>query len=69
MTQPQSYSPVVHVAGVWHLLRVHAKGRGLRGLGFYNAVVHHVLQVGEASPYIAEVVVRAVVGSGNPQPC
>lgn len=60
------YSRVIHVARVWHLLDENTKGLGLRCVRPYHGVVHHILQVGEASLYIPHVVKGVVSGPGRP---
>lgn len=60
------YSLIIHIAGVRHLLGVNTEGLCLSRVQPYNGVVHHVLQVSEATPYIAQVVKAVVPGPRSP---
>lgn len=62
------YSRVIHIARIRHLLGKNSQWLGFWGVCPYNAMVNHILQVGEASPYIAQVVIGVVSGSGRPWP-
>lgn len=63
-----SYLLVFHVARVRHLLGINTKQLALGRVHSYDAVVHHVLQVGEAAPYVVQLVVRVVTGPREPNP-
>ena len=62
------HSQVVHIAGIGHLLQVHAHGLRRAGVAVDDPVLHHVLEVGEAAPDVAQVVHGVRPGSRVPVP-
>ena len=62
------HSQVVHIAGIGHLLQVHAQGPRPTGMCVDDPVLNDVLEVGEAAPHVAQVVHGVRSGAWVPVP-
>lgn len=47
-----SYSHIIHKTWIWHLLKINSLWHFSVGLGLYNPMLNHILEICKASPNI-----------------